>query len=428
MDKLTRTVTSCELSIVMPCLNEARTLSICIGKARAFLARSGIAGEIIVADNGSTDGSREVAQALGARVVPVAVRGYGNALRGGIEAAVGTFVIMGDSDDSYDFGALDAFVEQLRTGWDLVLGNRFSGGIKKGAMPPLHRYFGNPLLTAIGRVLFGGPSGDFYCGLRGFRRDAILDLALTSPGMEFALEMIVKATIRKLKVTEVPTKLSPDGRGRPPHLRSWRDGWRSLRFFLLLSPTGMFLAPGSALFLVGSLVSLLLLTGDRQIGGITFAEHTLVFSCSAITIGLQSMAFWLYAKQVAIDRGLLARDAGFERLCALITFERGLVIGGILAVLGVVGGVGALVYWSSLSFGFVERGWLMRHVVASGTSLVVGFQIIYSSFFMTLLHYAKTGEMVPRSSAEPGTSPNPSKPERTDEEPSPIIEQGRNAR
>jgi hypothetical protein len=384
----------------MPCLNEARTLPICIRKARDFLTRFGIAGEIIVADNGSTDSSQEIAQGLGARVVAIAERGYGNALRGGIEAARGTYVIIGDADDSYDFSALDPFVAQLRAGWDLVLGNRFRGGIRKGAMPPLHRYFGNPILTLIGRVLFGSPSGDFYCGLRGFRRDAIRGLALSSPGMEFALEMIVKATIRRLKVTEVPTTLSPDGRGRPPHLRSWRDGWRSLRFFLLLSPTGMFLAPGAALFAVGTLVSLLLLTGDKQIGGITFAEHTLVFSCSAITVGLQSMAFWLYAKQVAIDRGLLARDAGFERICARITFERGLVIGGVLAILGLLGGFAALVYWSQLSFGFVGRGWLMRLVIASGTSLVVGFQIIYSSFFMTLLHYAKTGETAPRTNVE----------------------------
>ena len=389
-------------------------MSVCIAKARTFLTRSGITGEIIVADNGSTDTSQEVAQALGARVVPVAARGYGNALRGGIEAANGTYVVMGDSDDSYDFSALDAFVAQLRAGWDLVLGNRFRGGIRKGAMPPLHRYFGNPILTLIGRVLFGSPSGDFYCGLRAFKRDAILGLALSSPGMEFALEMIVKATIRKLKVTEVPTTLSPDGRGRPPHLRSWRDGWRSLRFFLLLSPTGMFLAPGAALVAGGGLISLLLLTGDKQIGGITFAEHTLVFSCSAITIGLQSMAFWLYAKQVAIDRGLLARDVGFERLCARITFERGLVIGGVLAALGVLGGLAALIYWSKLSFGFVARGWLMRLVIASGTSLVVGFQIIYSSFFMTLLHYAKTGETAPRLQTG-GTSPEDQNNHRVDD-------------
>jgi hypothetical protein len=384
----------------MPCLNEVRTLPVCIGKARAFLARCGIAGEIIVADNGSTDGSQEIARGLGARVVAIAARGYGNALRGGIEAARGTYVIMGDADDSYDFSALDPFLVQLRAGWDLVLGNRFRGGIHKGAMPPLHRYFGNPLLTLIGRVLFGSPSGDFYCGLRGFRRDAIRGLALSSPGMEFALEMIVKATIRKLRVTEVPTTLSPDGRGRPPHLRSWRDGWRSLRFFLLLSPRGMFLAPGAALFLGGCVVSLLLFTGDKRIGSITFAEHTLVFSCSAITIGVQSMAFWLYAKQVAIDRGLLARDARFERICRSITFERGLVAGGVLVGLGLIGGVVSLIYWSQLSFGFVGRGLLMRLVIASGTGLVLGFQIVYSSFFMTLLHYAKAGETAASLNAE----------------------------
>ena len=220
------------LSILMPCLNEATTLGTCISKARTYLARQNFLGEIIVADNGSTDGSIEIAESLGARVVAAPQRGYGNALQAGIKAAHGKFVIMGDSDDSYDFGSIDVFVEKLQAGYDLVLGNRFEGGIKAGAMPPLHRYFGNPLLTAIGRFLFKSPVNDFYCGLRGFRREAILQLGLSSPGMEFALEMIVKSTINRLRITEVPTTLQPDGRGRPPHLRSWRDGWRSLRFYL----------------------------------------------------------------------------------------------------------------------------------------------------------------------------------------------------
>ena len=234
------------LSILMPCLNEARTLGICIAKAKDYLARANIAGEIVVADNGSNDGSVAIAESLGARVVEVAQRGYGHALAAGIRAARGTFVIMGDADDSYDFSALDGFVEHLNAGYDLVLGNRFAGGINAGAMPPLHRFFGNPLLTAIGRLLFKTPVNDFCCGLRGFRRAPILRLGLVAPGMEFALEMIVKATIGRLRITEVPTVLHADGRGRPPHLRSWRDGWRSLRFYLLLSPEGLFLYPGVA--------------------------------------------------------------------------------------------------------------------------------------------------------------------------------------
>src|SRR6516225_8857965 len=231
------------LSIVMPCLNEAKTIGTCIAKAKRYLSRQNFAGEIIVADNGSTDASQEIAESLGVRLVRISERGYGNALNEGIKAARGKYVIMGDSDDSYDFEALDGFVKQLEAGYDLVCGNRFGGGIKDGAMPPLHRYFGNPLLTAIGRLLYKSPVNDFYCGLRGFQRDAIVRLGLTAPGMEFALERIAKSTIGNLRITEVPTTLHPDNRGRPPHLRSWRDGWRSLRFYLLLSPEGLFLYP-----------------------------------------------------------------------------------------------------------------------------------------------------------------------------------------
>ena len=234
----------CELTILMPCLNEAETLGICIEKALSFLARTGIAGEVVIADNGSTDGSQAIAEGLGARVVPVPARGYGSALLGGIEAARGRYVIMGDSDDSYDFSRLELFVEQLRAGYALVMGNRFKGGIMPGAMPALHRYLGNPVLTAIGRLFFRSPCGDFHCGLRGFDREAILALDLQAPGMEFASEMVVKATINRLRMTEVPTILSPDGRSRPPHLRSWRDGWRHLRFLLLFSPRWLFLYPG----------------------------------------------------------------------------------------------------------------------------------------------------------------------------------------
>ena len=244
------------LSILMPCLNEARTLGTCISKARAYLARQNFWARSSSPTMAAPMDLREIAESLGARVVAVPQRGYGNALQTGIKAAHGKFVIMGNSDDSYDFGSLEGFVEKLQAGYDLVLGNRFEGGIKDGAMPPLHRYFGNPLLTAIGRLLYKSPVNDFYCGLRGFRREAILQLGLSSPGMEFALEMIVKSTISRLRITEVPTTLHPDGRGRPPHLRSWRDGWRSLRFYLLLSPEGLFLYPGLVLTALSGLTSL----------------------------------------------------------------------------------------------------------------------------------------------------------------------------
>jgi len=335
----------CELTILMPCLNEARTLPQCIGKARAFLRRHGIAGEIVVADNGSSDGSQELARQLGARVVDVPIRGYGRALRGGIEAARGHHVIMGDSDDSYDFSRLEPFIAKLREGYDVVIGNRFAGGIGRGAMPPLHRYFGNPLLTLLGRLLYRSPSGDFNCGLRGFRRDSVRALDLDADGMEFALEMIVKATLAGLRIVEVPTTLSPDGRGRPPHLRSWRDGWRSLRFFLLLSPRWLFLYPGFTILASGLVCFACLIGGDVRIGGVNFAEHTFLMSCSAVIIGAQAVAFWTFATMAAIDQGLLPPDRGLERIRKLVGIEIGTAVGGILIICGIVGNLAALIYW-----------------------------------------------------------------------------------
>jgi glycosyltransferase involved in cell wall biosynthesis len=380
-----------ELSIVMPCLNEARTVGACVTKAFAWLQRHGIRGEVVVADNGSTDGSRAIAANLGARVVPVASRGYGNALREGIEAARGEFVIMGDSDDSYDFSALEGFVEQLRAGYDLVLGNRFQGGIAPGAMPALHKFFGNPLLTRIGRTLYGSPSRDFYCGLRGFRRDAILSLDLDAAGMEFAVEMIVKATIRNLRITEVPTRLSLGGRDRPPHLRSWRDGWRTLRLFLLLSPRGLFLYPGAAIFLLGLAGTLILFTGNIAVGSVGFAEHTMVMTAAAINIGFEAMLFWVFAKVIAIQRGLLLDDALFERLRQAIPLERGLILGVILFLLGLtILGV-ALTEWFNVGFGQLTEGSAIRLVIASGCTLMLGAQILYGSFFLYLLDYRGTG-------------------------------------
>ena len=349
----------------MPCLNEAKTVGICVAKAAAYLRLRDVDGEVIVADNGSTDGSQAVAASHGARVIPVASRGYGNALRAGIGAARGKFVIMGDSDDSYDFSALDGFVEKLRAGYDLVLGNRFRGGIAPGAMPVLHKYFGNPVLTLIGRTLYGSPSRDFYCGLRGFRRAAILSLGLDSAGMEFALEMIVKASIRNLSITEVPTRLSVDGRGRPSHLRSWRDGWRSLRFFLLLSPRALFLYPGAAIFLFGLVTTLVLFFRNVIVGSVGFAEHTMVMTAAAINIGFEAMLFWAFAKVIAIQRGLLLADPFFERLRQAMPLERGLALGAALLLLGLSSFGTALAEWFNVGFGQLSSATAIRLVIWS---------------------------------------------------------------
>jgi len=373
------------LSILMPCLNEARTLGTCIAKARAYLARQNFLGEIIVADNGSIDRSIEIAKSLGARVVAVPQRGYGNALQAAIKAAHGKFVIMGDADDSYDFGSLEAFVEKLEAGYDLVLGNRFEGGIKKGAMPPLHRYFGNPLLTAIGRLLYKSPVNDFYCGLRGFRREAILELGLTCPGMEFALEMIVKSTIRNLRITEVPTTLYPDGRGREPHLRSWRDGLRSLRFYLLLSPEGLFLYPGLLLTASSGLVSSVLFFTNIKVGSIAFAQHTLIVTCALTVIGIQSVFFWTFAKSVAIQKQLLFSDSIYRTVRRFLDLKKCLVTGGFLVMIGLAIACYGLFYWYRLSFGLVEGNTLIRIVCAASVLISIGFQLIFAAFFMVLL-------------------------------------------
>ena len=376
-----------ELSIVMPCLNEARTVGTCVRKALDYLDQHHVKGEVIVADNGSTDGSQAIALGLGARVVSVAARGYGNALRAGIEAARGGFVIMGDADDSYDFTALQPFLDKLRVGYHLVLGNRFEGGIEPGAMPALHRFFGNPLLTLIGRMLYKSPSHDFYCGLRGFQRDAILRLDLDAAGMEFALEMIVKASIHDLWITEVPTCLAVDGRDRPSHLRSWRDGWRSLRLFLLLSPSGLFLCPGAALFVLGLAGTVTLFTGDVVLGTIAFAERSMVITAAAINVGFEAMLFWVFANTIAIQRGLLLRNTTLERLRRMMPLERGLAVGAALFVLGLVAFIGAISEWSGVGFGSLVGGKAMRLVIISGTTLVLGTQILYGSFFLYVLDY-----------------------------------------
>ena len=376
---------SLELTILMPCLNEAETLAVCIDKAQAYLARTGIAGEVVIADNGSTDGSQDIAVAHGARVVPIPARGYGSALIGGIRAARGRYVIMGDSDDSYDFSRLENFVERLREGWQLVMGNRFKGGIAPGAMPPLHRYLGNPVLTGIGRLFFRSPSGDFHCGLRGFDREAILGLDLQTSGMEFASEMVIKATIGRLRITEVPTTLSPDGRSRPPHLRSWRDGWRHLRFLLLFSPRWLFLYPGLAAVGIGALLMLWLLPGPRRVSGITFDIHTLLYASLAISVGYQAIQFWTFAKLYGMREGIVPPDPSFRRFMGIATLERGLIAGLFLLVLGLGIGIAAVSAWDISKFGELSPSATMRLVIPSATAIMLAFQTAYGAFFLSVL-------------------------------------------
>jgi glycosyltransferase involved in cell wall biosynthesis len=374
-----------EVSVVMPCLNEAETLGTCIRKAQNALREANVVGEIVVADNGSSDGSAEIAWRLGALVVDVKAPGYGNALMGGIAAASGKYIVMGDADDSYDFGHIIRFLEPLRQGADLVAGNRFRGGIQKAAMPPLHRYFGNPALTWLGRLFFRSPVGDFYCGLRSFRKDAYERLGLRTTGMEFATEMIVKATLLKLRIAEVPTTLSPDGRSRPPHLRTWRDGWRTLRFFLLYSPRWLFLYPGLALMIVGGLLGSWLLPSPRVVGSVTFDVHTMVYASAMVLLGFQAIAFALFTKFFAISEGLLPPDPTLDKLFQYITLEVGLALGVLLVVAGLATSVYAVSAWGSKHFGALDYSHTMRLVIPAALFLTLGAQTIFASFFMSVL-------------------------------------------
>jgi glycosyltransferase involved in cell wall biosynthesis len=370
----------------MPCLNEGETIVQCIRKAAAFLERSGIVGEIIIADNGSTDGSQALAEAHGAQVIAIANKGYGNALIGGIRAAKGRYVIMGDSDDSYDFSSLDPFIEKLRSGYELVMGNRFKSEIKPGAMPPLHRYLGNPVLTTIGRVFFRSACGDFHCGLRGFDRKAILKLGLQAPGMEFATEMVVKASLGGLRMTEVPTILWPDGRSRPPHLRSWRDGWRHLRFLLLFSPRWLFLYPGMAMFVIGLLLLLELLAGPRTVGSVTFDIHTIYYASLAVVLGFQSILFWICAKFYGMREGIVPpNDPWFLGFMRIATLEASLIAAALLLLCGLALGVTAVSLWGYAGFQALSPEQMMRLVIPSGTAILLGFQLAYAAFFLNVL-------------------------------------------
>jgi len=410
-----------ELTILMPCLNEALTLPVCIEKAQRFLETHGIDGEVIVADNGSTDGSVEIARSLNARVVNVPVRGYGAALATGIDAACGRFIIMGDSDDSYDFSALMPFVEKLRDGYDLVMGNRFKGGIARGAMPLSHRYFGNPLLSAIGRRFFNTDvSGDFYCGLRGFRKEPVQRLKLQSPGMEFALEMLIKAGMNGLRITEVPTTLSQDGRDRPPHLRSYRDGWRSLRLYLMMSPRWFFAIPGSVLLMLGAVASVALSFGPVRIGAVTFDYHTMLYAAAAMVLGYQALLLAVFAKLMAVETGLHPPVTKLWFLEERTMFERLFIGGTVLGLAGIGLGVIAMRQWSLVGFGNLGASDSLRPVIWSITLLILGGQTALAGCFLGIINMladrrlvrarqvAATVEGAPEFSGQHAPGANPS--------------------
>lgn len=374
------------ITIVMPCLNEAETLEICIKKARQFFTTAKIIGEIIVADNGSADGSQEIAERAGARLIHIETKGYGSALMGGIEAAQGEYIIMGDADDSYDFSNLQDFVTALNEGNDLVMGNRFKGGIMRGAMPFLHRYLGNPVLSGLARLFFKSDIGDFHCGLRAFRKDALMGLNLQTTGMEFASEMIVKATMKGLKIKEVPTILYPDGRTRPPHLRTWSDGWRHLRFLLLYSPRWLFFYPGIALAILGILLSAFLLGGPRNIGGINLDINTLMYAAFLIVLGVQSVLFSLFTYVFGVNADLLPRDSLTDRLVHSVGLEKGIMISAGMILLGFASSVGALIYWGENFFGDIDPTFSMRLVIPGAVLFTLGFQTFFASFFLSILN------------------------------------------
>ena len=374
-----------ELTILMPCLNEAETLAVCIDKAQAYLDRAGIAGEVLIADNGSTDGSQGIARAHGARVVDVAQKGYGAALIAGIEAAKGRFVIMGDSDDSYDFSTLDPFVAELRDGAQLVMGNRFRGGIARQAMPPLHRYLGNPVLSFVGRVLYRAPVGDFHCGLRGFDRAAIRSLRLNAPGMEFASEMVIKATLTGLRVTEVPTTLSPDGRSRPPHLRSWRDGWLHLKLLLTFAPFWMFFYPGLALAGTGALAFGALMFGPVQLGSVTLDVGTLILASALILVGYQLICFYGLARLFAVRFGLIPARPQDAVLRRRISVDRACLVGAAALVVAAVAFGVALSMWARADFGDLAQGAIVRPVALSVVAAAIGVQTIVTGFLWGLM-------------------------------------------
>lgn len=373
-----------ELTILMPCLNESKTIKTCINKAKLFLITHHIDGEILIADNGSTDGSQDIAREAGARVVDIDEKGYGAALIGGCNAALGKYVIMGDSDDSYNFLNLMPFVEKLREGYELVMGNRFKGGIEPGAMPPLHRYIGNPVLSFIGRVLYHSNIKDFHCGLRGYNRESILKLNLHTTGMEYASEMVVQATLHKLKICEVPTTLRKDGRDRPPHLRSWSDGWRHLTFLLMHSPNWLFLYPGLIFFIIGLVFSIVLTIGPVTLGSTTFSINTLLYSAMSIILGLQLILFFVLTKKYAAKTKFIPITK-FDQKLIKFTMNKGILIGACLLFLGIAGAIASVVIWSDTGFGNLTPEHMFRLTIPVLIFIVCGIQLMFNSFFLGIL-------------------------------------------
>lgn len=369
----------------MPCLNESETLAICIEKANLFFETNAINGEVIIADNGSSDGSQGIALSHGAKVTSIANKGYGNALKGGIENASGRYIIMGDADDSYDFNNLSPFIEKLRDGADLVIGNRFKGGIKKGAMPFLHKYLGNPVLSFLGRLFFKSSIGDFHCGLRGFSKEAYLKMNLATSGMEFASEMIVKSHLLNLKIVEVPTILYKDGRSRKPHLNTWSDGWRHLRFLLLYSPKWLFLFPGIIMMVFGFVFSFLLIMSPIHISTVTFDVHTLLYATSILLIGFQFVVFYGFTKVFAVTQNLLPKSDRYNSLFKYINLEKGLILGFITTLIGVILSIYGLSLWSKNNYGVLEVRTTLRIIIPAVTTIIIGVQIILFSFFFSIL-------------------------------------------
>ena len=377
--------TSVEVSIVMPCLNEVETLAACIEKARQAIEEGGYSAEIIVADNGSSDGSQLLARELGATVVPVQRKGYGSALIGGIDAAHGRLVVMGDADASYDFASIAPLISKLREGYDLVVGNRFLGGIQPGAMPWSHRWLGNPGLTRISRIFFNAPVGDTHCGLRAFTKDAYQRMRLRATGMEFASEMVIKASLKGMRITEVPVVLHPDGRSRPPHLRTWRDGWRHLRFMLLFSPRWLFLYPGMVLFGLSLLVGAALETGPKAIGPFGFDIHTLLLAGFGSLIGYQLIVFAVFTKVFAMREGFHPPNRNYSAMFRYVQLETGLALGALMFALGVAGIVIAVLSWGAVGFGALDPRLTMREIIPAAVLLTLGVQTIFASFFLSIL-------------------------------------------
>ena len=377
-----------QLTILMPCLNEAETIARCVESARVGLQRAGVPGEILIADNGSTDGSQAIAEKLGARVISIAKKGYGNALRGGIAAAHGEWIIMGDADDSYDFGESDRFVKKFQEGYELVMGCRLpvgGGTILPGAMPWKNRWIGNPVLSFIGRLFFQCPAHDFHSGLRGFTKSGFEKMDLKTTGMELASEMVIKATLKNLKMAEVPVTLRPDGRSRPPHLKPWRDGWRHLRFMLLYSPRWLFLVPGLLLSTAGLFFSAALAVQDIKIGGLHLDVGTLMMACMAAVIGFQLVAFAFFTKVFAIAEGLLPEDPKLAGVFKVFTLEKGIVAGILISLAGLVCLGHAVWLWRQTGYGNLDYAENLRRLIPAATLLILGIQTIFSSFFMSVL-------------------------------------------